>query len=514
MTNTNPRTGGAGAHESVSGPLDDVAHDTPSPSGSLRVAREPHLRRAQAYLAGTDPLTDDRPPVVASGAGAALLDAVAAFLARFVAFPSDAALTATALWAAHAHAIDTAEASPRLAALSPEPASGKTRLLEVLGHLVPYPMHAINATPAALFRSVKDLDHRPTILFDEIDTVFGPKAKQNEEIRGLLNAGHRRGAVAYRCVGEGTRQKVEAFPAYAAVALAGLGDLPDTIMSRSIVIRMRRRAPHEHVEPYRERIHGKQGDVLAKQLSKWITSVFRQLIDAWPTLPEGITDRPADVWEPLLAIADAAGGQWPAHARAACVELVKAVQGTDSGSLGLRLLADLRVVFGTDAALSTDTVLQRLQELDESPWANLRGKPLDARGLAGRLKGYQVVSTNVRPLGEKQAKGYQRTALADVWSRYLPPSPESPSQPSQPPTGEDQCSSERLFGGTGEETPIRPGTDTSVPRDGNVPAHTAPDLHGGGWDGWDASTGEGGREDLDAEHWARWTGSPSPSEAR
>ena len=111
--------------------------------------------------------------------------------------------------------------------------------------MVRHPMHAVNCTPAALFRSVSDLEHRPTILFDEIDTIFGPKAKDNEEIRGFLNAGNRRSGVAYRCVGLGSVQRVVEFPAFAAVALAGLHDVPDTIASRSIVVRMRRRGPGE-----------------------------------------------------------------------------------------------------------------------------------------------------------------------------------------------------------------------------------------------------------------------------
>ncbi|MGH3887916.1 MAG: DUF3631 domain-containing protein [Pseudonocardiaceae bacterium] len=363
--------------------------------------------------------------------GAALLDEVAVFLARFVAFPSGAALTAATLWITHAHAIDAAESTPRIAYLSPEPGSGKTRALEVSELLVPHPMHAVNATPAALFRAVKDLASRPTILFDEIDTVFGPKAKENEEIRGLLNAGHRRGAVAYRCVGEGTRQKVEPFPAYAAVALAGLGDLPDTLMSRAVVIRMRRRAPGEHVEPFRHRVHAEEGHQLRDQLADWTTSVAGQLEHAWPVMPPGITDRPADVWEPLLAIADAARGSWPARARKACTELVKAAQSAESGSLGLRLLADLRAVFGDAEALPTETILVRLRELEESPWSDLRGKPLDARGLAGRLRHYQCGPHQYRDEGGAKQRGYSVAGtdkvggLGDPWSRYLSPCQES-----------------------------------------------------------------------------------------
>jgi hypothetical protein len=387
--------------------------------------------------------------VAALHPGAGLLDEVAAFLARFVAFPSDAALTAATLWVAHAHAIDAFESTPRIAFLSPEPASGKTRALEVSELLVPHPMHAVNCTPAALFRAVKDLSSRPTILFDEIDTVFGPKAKDNEEIRGLLNAGHRRGAVAYRCVGEGTRQKVEPFPAYAAVALAGLGDLPDTILTRSVVIRMRRRAPGEHVEPFRHRVHAKEGHELREALAEWATTVALQLEKAWPAMPHGICDRPADVWEPLLAIADAAGGDWPKRARQACVELVQATQSTDPGSLGLRLLADLRVVFGDADALSTETILKALHNLDESPWSDLRGKPLDSRGLASRLKRYGVGPHQFRgPSGEK-TRGYsvagtdKAGGLGDPWGRYLSPTQESGTSGTAGTADDPDCS-ERL----------------------------------------------------------------------
>lgn len=63
--------------------------------------------------------------------------------------------------------------------------------------------------------------------YDEIDTVFGRKARENEEIRGLLNAGHRRGAVAGRAVVRGRTVTTEEIPAYCAVALAGIGELPE-----------------------------------------------------------------------------------------------------------------------------------------------------------------------------------------------------------------------------------------------------------------------------------------------
>src|SRR3954467_2912653 len=201
--------------------------------------------------------------------GAKVLEEVHAFLGRFVAYPSKEAQVAHTLWISHTHLMEAWESTPRIAFLSPEPGSGKTRALEVSELLVPRPVEAVNVTPAYLFRKVGDEAGAPTILHDEIDTVFGPKAKDNEEIRGLLNAGHRRGAVAGRCVVRGKLVETEEIPAYCAVALAGLGGLPDTILSRSVILRMRRRAPRERVEPYRRRSHSAAGHAIRERLAAW-----------------------------------------------------------------------------------------------------------------------------------------------------------------------------------------------------------------------------------------------------
>jgi Protein of unknown function (DUF3631) len=195
----------------------------------------------------------------------------------------------------------------------------------------------VNTTSAYLFRKVSDPDGRPTVLYDEIDTVFGPKAKDNADIRGMLNAGHRKGAVAGRCVVRGKTVETEELPAYCAVALAGLDDLPDTVMSRSVVSRMRRRAPSEPVEPWRHRINGPEGEKLGRRLAAWADLVSEQAVDTWPDMPPGVEDRAADVWEALLAIADLAGGHWPEDARCSAVALVAASKG-GGPSLGVMLL--------------------------------------------------------------------------------------------------------------------------------------------------------------------------------
>ena len=361
--------------------------------------------------------------------GAALLNEVEAFHRRFNVFPLEAAYVAVALWDAHAHLIDCFDATPRIAFLSPEPGSGKSRALEVMETLVPNRMMAADASATAMFRAVSATETRPTILFDEVDAVFGPKAGGDEQLRAFINAGHRRGAGMWRCVGDGSNQTAQEFPSYCAVAMAGLGSLPDTILTRSVIVRMRRRAPNERVEPWRRRTHEPQGHALRERLTKWSAAVRKQVDGAEPLMPEGVTDRPADVWEPLLAVADAAGGDWPERARAACVALVLAARSDDKASTGIRLLTDLRdhVFNGTDR-MPTAHILAGLNAMEDAPWADLAGRPMDARALARHLGEYVTadnlpIKTRNIKTADGVVKGYFAVDLADAWLRYCPPPP-------------------------------------------------------------------------------------------
>ena len=367
--------------------------------------------------------------------GDQLLTDVRAFVLRFVAFPSAWCADAVALRAAHAHMVDHFHTTPRLAALSPEPESGKTRLLEILDVLTPSSMLILSPSVAAIFRKLAQ--QQVTLLFDEVDTIFTRRGKddQKEDLRALLNAGYRRGASIPRCVGP--RHEVQDFAVFAAVALAGIGDLPDTITTRSIVIGMRRRSAGEYVEPYRLRTNEGEGHVLRDRLAVWATTVGESAGAAWPNLPDGVADRRAEAWEPLIAIADLAGGDWPQRARVASVADVAAYR-ERAPSLGIKLLTDLRRVFGDRDAMATASILESLNALEESPWGDLRGKPLDSRGLAMRLKRYGVTSKNVRD-GDSVPKSYTREDLYDVWQRYLGPRPQAAATCATAATN-DSCS--------------------------------------------------------------------------
>ncbi|MET4313542.1 DUF3631 domain-containing protein [Bradyrhizobium sp. RT4b] len=361
--------------------------------------------------------------------GARLLDDVLKFLCRFVSYPSEHASLTHALWVGHTHLMHAWESTPRLAFLSPEPECGKSRSLEVTELLVPNPIDVMNASPAYLFRKCGDEEAgSPTILFDEIDAIFGPKAKENEDIRAFLNSGHRRGAHFGRCAMHGKTVVTEEIQSYAAVALAGLGWLPDTIMSRSIIVRMRRRRPDEKVEPFRRRVHAPVGEELRQRLMVWAGEVVERAEQARPEMPPGIEDRAADMWEPLLAVADLVG--WSELARTAAVALVAAGR-VSSVSLSVRLLSDLRTIFlnnleevsqASPEGLPTKAVLAELLALDDAPWKTLK-KPLDANQLSRRLQDYDAGPKNLRPQLGNQSKGYHLADLADAWRRYLSPLP-------------------------------------------------------------------------------------------
>jgi Protein of unknown function (DUF3631) len=361
--------------------------------------------------------------------GAALLDAVTEFVSRFIVFPHEHCAPMLALWYAHTHAAEHFYVTPRLVISSAEPGSGKTVVIEVGQYLAAKPQMVLNASPAAVFRLVAA--HGPlTLLWDEVDTVFTTNGGGNEELRSLLNSGYKRTATIPRCVGDS--HTVQHFPIYSPVALVGLaGAMPPTITTRAITVHMRRKKRTETAEEFRERIVQRDAEPLRDALSTWVGGIAEEIGDAEPEMPPGVANRSREIWEPLLAIADAAGDHWPHTARKACAYFVREAE-QQPVTTGVRLLSDLRTIF-TDRKtdrLSTVDILTDLIEMDEAPWGDINGgRPLDARRLARELALYQVAPAAFR-VGGQITKGYvtyptnNQVGLGDAWSRYLPTSGE------------------------------------------------------------------------------------------
>jgi hypothetical protein len=176
---------------------------------------------------------------------------------------------------------------------------------------------------------------------------------------------------------------------------------------------MRRRAPGEAVAQFRRRRVIPVLHALRDRLHRWVRSL--ELADAEPELP--VEDRDADKWEPLVSIADAAGGPWPERARRACVILCDSRDAHDEGTAGERLLADLLAVWNDEDAIPTQNIIDRLVTVDEAPWADWYGKPITPKALAKLLHPFGIRSRNI-VAGDARPKGYRRVDLEDAWTRY------------------------------------------------------------------------------------------------
>lgn len=337
------------------------------------------------------------------------LGQVHGFLMRFVVI-SDHQAAAIALWVAHTYALDAAETTPYLAITSPEKRSGKSRLLDVLEEVVFAAWRAVLPSEAVVFRKIEA--DTPTLLLDEVDAIWGPKAKEHEGLRAMLNAGYRRrGSEVPRCVPPA--MKVGSFSTYCPKALAGIGDLPDTIADRSIPIRMERKRSSDPVDRFRVRDVAPIAAELRAVILEAVTPAVDALTDARPELPGELDDRAQDAWEPLLAIADAAGGEWPLAARTAAVALSSG-RDVEEG-IGHRLLVDCRVVFTQTGArrLNTGELLEHLAAIEEAPWGDYFGRPVTGRRVAGWLRPY-----GIKPSHTRDGSGYDRADFVDAWARY------------------------------------------------------------------------------------------------
>ena len=359
----------------------------------------------------------------------AIIEAVCAFLRRYVVFQNAEQPIAVALWVAHSWALQAFDYTPYIHVASPEKQCGKTRLLDCLEVLTPKPWRAILPSEAVLFREIEK--DAPTLLLDELDAVFtNSKDDRNEALRALLNAGFERKATIPRCVGQ--NQEVKHFAVFCAKALAGIGKLPDTVRDRSIPIQLARRSRDEKVERFRKREAWAATETLRDALLAWSgnAATLDILREARPNVPETLSDRQADICEPLLAIADLAGGNWPERARVALVALSS--QANEDDSLGVKLLSDIREVFKSAEAdrLSSQQILSALVEQEtDSPWAawweqdlksqNTRGP---SQKLARRLKPHGIKPHSIRQ-DEGIVRGYDRKDFEGAWKRYCPPHP-------------------------------------------------------------------------------------------
>ncbi len=344
--------------------------------------------------------------------GAMLLKEIAGIIRRYVVLPANAVLV-LALWILHTFCFDIAEATPYLYLHSATKRCGKSRLLELLARMARRALVVAGPSAAFMFRVIEL--YKPALFMDEADAFL----RDDEDMRGLLNNGYKQGGSVGRLVKVGDELVPKQFSVFCPKVLAGIKGLSGTVMDRSIPIPMKRRTKDEKIETMRLRKLGEQMKPLRQQCERWASDNMSALENASPDIPESLNDRAAEVCEPLLAIAEAVGGEWPKKARDALVELLGA-EDDDVESMGVMLLADMRDLFVKhgDRLLSA-TIAEELAKLEERPWPEYRnGRPITVRQIAALLRHFDIKPITLRVTGDL-GKGYTLDAFADAFARYL-----------------------------------------------------------------------------------------------
>jgi putative DNA primase/helicase len=290
--------------------------------------------------------------------------------------------------------------------------------------MTPRPLRTENITAPVLFRVVDHL--QPVLLLDEVDTFLF----QDEELRGLINAGHKRGGCSFRC--EGPNNAVRSFNAFAPAVLSGIGPLPATLRDRSICIFLVKAEEGEVIAHFNE-FKAEIETELCRKLARWTQDNFAAIQACDPVMPKAAFNRLGDNWRPLFAIAQVAGGDWPARVLAAFTHLSSppsqlpvlrsASGGGGSTQNSQLLLADIRQIFIQSGAsrLFSSSIVSSLRALPDRPWSsnNNGHKPIDEPWLARQLRPFSVMPRNVR-IGEGRARGYYLADFSQAFGDHLP----------------------------------------------------------------------------------------------
>jgi hypothetical protein len=351
------------------------------------------------------------------------LNALDAFVRKFVVLPSETDYSVVCLWIAHTFFTNEISTTPRLAIISPEYGCGKSRVLEVLEKLCFKGEKLDHFTRSYLMRTVDsvrtEFGKSPTLLVDELDAVWGRKGDEGEAIRAFTNSGYRDSGFYGITEGEGKNRRPTKFRTFAPMALAGKGEIiPESVTTRGITIRLQRRKENQQIENFLGR---KEVLIEAEELQEWLVSWSElkvQDLNFDPEMP--VIDRDREVWSPLFMIAELAGEDWRRKAETALTSYIKNVR-EDSVPRERQLLSDTQEIMkgrGEDK-IRTAILLQELIELPESEWASLNyGKPITEKFIAKRLKPYGITPHNLR-FGESTFKGYLRFEVDKACEIYL-----------------------------------------------------------------------------------------------
>jgi len=370
-----------------------------------------------------------------------LLDGSQALYTKYIIMDEEQSVALT-LWTALSYCYEAFEVSPYMLVTSAEKRSGKTRVIEIAEMLVWKPRPTTNISPAALAHIA---ENGATMLIDEIDTILNSRGEMSDSIRGMLNARHKKTGVYIRMVGQGANMEPKGFNVFGPTLLAGIGNAPDTIEDRSIPIRMVRKLGAQTLPRFREAMVAKEGQLLKDQFALWGPENSDMLRSMYPDLIEKLDDRAMDCWEPLLAIADLAGGKWP---KLTCMSALKLSVKVEDESPRVQLLVDIKDIFDKEARNNgTDRMFSKalwiaLNGLDESQWGDMNnGDGISQNYIAKQIREFGIPTGRQVRIGMDTKRGYFFEHFKEAFKRYVieRPSNDETNETTKQSATDDAC---------------------------------------------------------------------------
>lgn len=365
------------------------------------------------------------------------LDRVDHFIRRFLILPNESDYTIVSLWIAHTYFTHKIKTTPRLAIISPEYGCGKSRVLEVLESLTFKGEKLDHHTRSYLMRTVdlirEEFSRSPTLLIDEIDSVFRKNSEEGEATRAFANTGYR--ATGFYGITEGDSKKTPTkFKTFAPMALAGKGEvLPESVMTRAVIIRLQRRMGNEYIEDFLTDLVAFEAEELSEELLNWSDYRAQDISTLNPDLP--VRDRDREVWLPLFIMAHLAGEDWIKRAEIALANIQEA-KSDNTLPRERELLSDLWKIFQRQDKdkIKSAAIILALIEMPDSEWDTYNfGKPINERALAKKLRTYGIKPAQIRFENGQGAKGYYRSEVESAVKRYLEPSISAISETTETP---------------------------------------------------------------------------------
>ena len=368
------------------------------------------------------------------------LDRIDHFIRRFLILPNESDYTIVSLWIAHTYFTHKIKTTPRLAIISPEYGCGKSRVLEVLESLTFKGEKLDHHTRSYLMRTVdlirEEFSRSPTLLIDEIDSVFRKNSEEGEATRAFANTGYR--ATGFYGITEGDSKKTPTkFKTFAPMALAGKGEvLPESVMTRAVIIRLQRRMGNEYIEDFLTDLVAFEAEELREELLGWSDYCAQEISTLNPDLP--VRDRDREVWLPLFIVAHLADEAWIKRAEIALTNIQEA-KSDNTLPRERQLLSDIWKIFqGQEREkIKSAAIILGLIEMHDSEWDTYNfGKPINERALAKKLRTYGIKPAQIRFENGVGAKGYYRSEVESAVKRYLEPSMPAISETTETPETE------------------------------------------------------------------------------